>query len=224
MPLYYELDPNDQKKWTFELKKGLKFHDGTPINSEAVIVSFDRMLNDDSRYYSGEVAAVSKGLSGNIVESYRAIDDMTVEITTRRPNVFALESLMFLSVASPTAIKEHLDDFASNHEGSGPFNYIEHTPRVSLTMERYEDYWEHVPSVDRVVLRPIPEQTTRVAALRTDEVDWIEVPATDAIPSLREAGFDIYLAPYPHWWGYQMNIHKAPLRRHPGPQGVAVRH
>ena len=149
---------------------------------------------------------------------------MTVEITTRTPNVFALEGLMFLSVASPTAIKEHLDDFASNHEGSGPFNYIEHTPRVSLTMERHEDYWGHVPNVDSVVLRPIPEQSTRVAALRTNEVDWIEVPATDAIPSLRDEGFDIYLKENTHFWPLLLNLHKEPWddcqgRRDLGPPG-----
>jgi peptide/nickel transport system substrate-binding protein len=206
----YELDEDDPTKWTFRLREGLTFHDGTPINSEAVIVSWDRVLNEDSEYYKAEVAAVAQGLSGDVVESYRAIDELTVEVITRKPSGFTLDALLFLNVGSPTAIREHLDDFSNNHEGSGPFNYIEQTPRVSMTMERFEDYWGHVPNVDRVILRPIPEQTTRVAALRADEVDWIEVPSSDAIPSLREAGFDIYLKPYPHWYPYQMNLHKEP--------------
>ncbi len=175
-----------------------------------LLQSWDRQLNEDSEYYKSDVAAVALGLSGDIVESYRAIDDLTVEVITRKPSGFTLDAMLFINVGSPTAIKEHLDDFANNHEGAGPFNYIEQTPRVSMTMDRFEDYWGHVPNVDRVILRPIPEQTTRVAALRADEVDWIEVPSSDSIPSLREAGFDIYLKPYPHWYPYQMNLHKEP--------------
>ena len=105
---------------------------------------------------------------------------------------------------------QHGDDFADNHEGSGPFNYIEHTPRVSMTVERFVDYWGKVPNVDQYISFPIPEQSTRVAALLNSEVDWIEVPASDAIPRMLEAGMILSAEKRAHWWPYQINMHKAP--------------
>ena len=90
------------------------------------------------------------------------------------------------------------------------FNYIEHTPRVSMTVERFVDYWGKVPNVDQYISFPIPEQSTRVAALLNSEVDWIEVPASDAIPRMLEAGMILSAEKRAHWWPYQINMHKAP--------------
>ena len=84
-------------------------------------------------------------------------------------------------------------------------------PRVSLTMERFEDYWGNKPNVDRVILRPLAEPTTRLAALRADEVDWIEVPPPDSIPTLREEGYDVRIKVYPHVWPYQLNLLRPPF-------------
>ena len=77
-------------------------------------------------------------------------------------------------------------------------------------MERFDDYWGKVPNVDRVILRPIPELTTRAAALEADEVDWIDVPPSDAIPGLIDKGFVLYTKPYPHIYPYQINIARKP--------------
>ena len=67
------------------------------------------------------------------------------------------------------------------------------------------DYWDsaRVPKLEHMVLMPIPDANTRVAALRSGQVDWIEFPAPDSIPSLRAAGFQIVLKPYPHVWAWQ---------------------
>ncbi len=74
-------------------------------------------------------------------------------------------------------------------------------------MSRNEDYWDktRIPKLDKMVVYPMPEATTRVAALRSGQVDWIEVPPPDAIPSLKAAGLQISLWPYPHTYPYVLN-------------------
>lgn len=67
-----------------------------------------------------------------------------------------------------------------------------------------------MPKVDKVVLLPMPEATTRLAALRAGQVDWIEVPPPDVIPTLRQAGFQIALRTYPHNWTHTLNLRQPP--------------
>ena len=81
------------------------------------------------------------------------------------------------------------------------------SPHVSIELARNEDYWDktRVPKVDKLVLLPIADSNTRVAALRSGQVDWIEYPAPDALPALRSAGFEIVTKPYPHIWAWHAN-------------------
>ena len=77
-------------------------------------------------------------------------------------------------------------------------------------MERFEDYWGNQPNIDRIIARPLAEPTTRLAALRADEVDWIEVPPSDSIDTLEEEGYQLFTKIYPHVWPYQINVLKPP--------------
>ena len=74
-------------------------------------------------------------------------------------------------------------------------------------MSRNESYWDkaRIPKLDKMIVYPMPEATTRVAALRSGQVDWIEVPPPDSIPSLKSAGLQISLWPYPHTYPYALN-------------------
>jgi peptide/nickel transport system substrate-binding protein len=85
---------------------------------------------------------------------------------------------------------------------------VDGTLRTEL--ESFTEYWDkkRVPRADKVILLPMPEVTTRLAALRTGQVDWIEVPPPDAIPSLPQAGFQIILRSYPHNWSYSLHLSK----------------
>ena len=79
-----------------------------------------------------------------------------------------------------------------------------------MTLSRNDDYWDkaRVPKLDKMVLFPMPEATTRLAALRSGQVDWIEVPPPDAVPSLKSAGFEIVTGSYPHMWPWVFNLAK----------------
>ena len=97
--------------------------------------------------------------------------------------------------------------FQDAPSGTGPFKQISRTPRVSFELARNEAYWDRgrVPKIDRMVLRPIPDPSTRVAALRSGQVDWVEYPPPDSLASLTAAGFQICKAPYPHVWAWHAN-------------------
>src|SRR4029077_15867128 len=94
--------------------------------------------------------------------------------------------------------------------GTGPFQITRVVPGQYAEMTRNENYWnkDRIPKLERIVVYPMPEATTRMAALRSGQVNWIEVPPPDAIPSLRDAGFAISLWPYPHTYPYVLNCAK----------------
>ena len=211
----WEIDPNNPLRWIFHLRDGLKFHDGTDIDADAVVQSSHRLFNEDHPSYSAKVAGLGNWIwSGSCcaADSFKALDSRTVELTTTEVNGFVPYALASVHVVSPKALAEWPgDEFATHHVGSGPFKLVDQTPRVSLTMERFEDYWGNKPNVDRVILLPLSEPTTRLAALLADEVDWIDVPPPDSIPRLRDDGFDVRIKEYPHVWPYQLNLLKPPF-------------
>ena len=83
------------------------------------------------------------------------------------------------------------DAFARTPSGTGPWKLDKFVPRERAELVPNKDYWDkaRVPKLDRLVLLPLPEANSRVAALRSGQVDWIEAPPPDAIPSLKSAGF-----------------------------------
>src|SRR5260370_4966684 len=86
-------------------------------------------------------------------------------------------------------------------------------PRELRELEVNKQYWnpKRMPKVDKLVLLPMPEPTTRLAALRSGQVDWIEVPPPDAIAQLKGAGFQIVMNKYPHNWTHTLRLDKEPL-------------
>ena len=92
--------------------------------------------------------------------------------------------------------------------GTGPFKVDRVVPRERLELSRNAGYWDkaRVPKLDKVLLFPMPEAATRTAALLAGQVDWIEVPAPDAIPRLKQGGMTIVTNKYPHNWAYQPSM------------------
>jgi len=113
-------------------------------------------------------------------------------------------ALAYLFFSSPAQFQKtgSWAEFGKSPSGTGPFKITEFQPRVSATLTRNDGYWDpsRVPKLDKMVLIPMPEATTRLAALRSGQVDWIEVPPPDAVPSLKAAGFEIVTNSYPHVW------------------------
>ncbi|MBI3514724.1 MAG: ABC transporter substrate-binding protein [Proteobacteria bacterium] len=206
----WTVDPADQKKWTIKLRRGVSFHDGSPFNADAVIWNCEKIFNDKSPQYDPkQVAQVAARIPS--MESYRKIDDDTVEYRTRVVNGLFPYELSYMLFSSPKqweAVGKDWAQFALKPSGTGPFKVTAVVQREKIELVRNDGYWDakRVPKLDKVVLLPMPEATTRTAALLSGQVDWIEVPAPDAIAKLRSAGMQIVLNSYPHNWGYQPSM------------------
>src|SRR5207302_6018571 len=165
--------------------------DGTPWNADAAIFNLDRMANKSSPNFVPELNATG-GILLQGVASSRKIDDMTIEIKTDGPWSFLLGSLALIPFGSPTAIKaEGKDGFAQKPVGTGPFKVESYVRGQKLVMVRNPNYWRGPAKLDKVILRPIPDATARAAALRSGEVNWIEVPPPDDVPTLKSANFQV---------------------------------
>ncbi|MFW5833727.1 MAG: ABC transporter substrate-binding protein [Pseudomonadota bacterium] len=221
----WKVDPDDTTKWIFELRGGVTFHDGSPFDAEAVVWNVRKVLDEAAPHYAPDQIGVTVSRMPNL-RSARVIDEFTVELTTAVPDSFLPINLTNLFIASPAhwqakfdAVPESITDpveraaqawaaFAADPSGTGPFEGERLVPRERFEMVRNADYWdpERTPTIDRVVLLPLPDANARTAALLSGQVDWIEAPAPDAIPAIESRGFTIYSNPQPHVWPWQFSF------------------
>ena len=201
----------DKKTWTFHLRQGVSFHDGTPFDADAVIWNLDRYFNKASPQYELAGAGITRSRVP-IMGSYKKVDDRTVTITTTAPASYFPYMMVYVLFTAPASFAKAGHDWAKvatlPAAGTGPFKITRVVPRESVEMARWDGYWDHakLAKVDRLRLQPIPDANSRLAALRSGQVDWIEVPPADGIPSLKAAGFTITTGSYPHVWPYFYDI------------------
>jgi peptide/nickel transport system substrate-binding protein len=201
----------DHKTWTFKLRPNVTFQDGTPWNADAAVFGFDRLMNKKSPYYDSADAGLL-GFYDTTIASYRKVDDMTFSITTQTPYAYLTGDLPFLVFPSPTALKAEGKSFPDHPVGTGPFKMTAKVTGQSLTMVPNANYWAGAPKVSKVILRPIPDATDRVAALRAGDVNWAEFPNPDDIQPLKTAGFQVTENPYSHLWPWIFDTTKGPLK------------
>jgi len=221
----WSVDAGDKTKWVFKLRPGVVFHDGSPLNADAVVWNVQKVLDKSAPHFDASQVGVTASRMPTL-RSARKIDDMTVELTTSEPDSFLPLNLTNLFMASPAhwdaklkAIPASVTDpaerakqawtaFAADASGSGPFRMARFVPRERLELVANKTYWDpkRVPKIDRVVMLPIPEANARTAALLSGQVDWIEAPAPDAMPQIRSRGFVIHSNPQPHVWPWQLSF------------------
>ena len=205
----WSVDASDKTKWTFRIRPGVKFHDGSELTAEAVAWNFDKLLKQDAPQFDQRQAAQGRSRIPAIA-SYRAVDKHTLEIVTRSPDATLPYQLAWIGISSPAQwekVGRNWQEFAKTPSGTGPWRLVGLTPRERAEMVPNKEYWDkaRVPKLDRLVLIPMPETNTRIAALRSGQVDWIEAPAPDAVPSLRTAGYQIVSNAYPHNWTWHFS-------------------
>jgi len=218
----WKVDDADKTKWIFKLRPGVKFHDGSDFNADAVVWNVDKVLKQDAPQFDPSQVGVTASRMPTLV-SARKIDDMTVELTTKEPDSFLPINLTNLFMASPTKWRQFYDKaegadakaksqaawaaFARDASGTGPWKMSSFTPRERLELVKNENYWDkaRVPKVDKMVLVPMPEANARTAALLSGQVNWIEAPAPDAVPEIKQRGFNIYSNEEPHVWPWQFS-------------------
>ncbi|HXF83105.1 MAG TPA: ABC transporter substrate-binding protein [bacterium] len=148
--------------WTFRLRRGVKFHDGTPFNADAVVFTYARQIDKKHPYFPGNAPYAS--FTYQNVKSVTAVDPYTVRFTLSAPFApFLTNMAMFsTSIVSPTAVKKWGKDFFKHPVGTGPFKFVEWVQKDRITMEANRDYWAGRPCVDRLIIRGIPDNTVRL--------------------------------------------------------------
>jgi 4-phytase/acid phosphatase/peptide/nickel transport system substrate-binding protein len=180
----------DFKTWTFRLRPGVKFHDGSPFNAQAVAWNIARQKDPNNHcrcaFYISNIDKVE------------AVDDLTVIFRLRDPSV-SFPSLLSSAtvnnvVHSPTAIEKLGEDYNRKPVGTGPFILKSWTAGDRMVVERNPDYWNKGhPYLDRVVLRPLPDAQARFATLQSGEVDLVYADEYEA-DSIAKARNDPALA------------------------------
>lgn len=219
----WAVDAKDKTKWVFKLRPGVKFHDGSAFNADAVVWNVNKVLDKEAPQFDASQVGVTASRMPTL-RSARKIDDLTVELTTSEPDSFLPINLTNLFMASPTAWQKYFDAakgatpadkskaawtaFAAAPSGSGPFKVTRFVARERLELAANKGYWDakRVPKIDKVVLLPMPEANARTAALLGGQVDWIEAPAPDALDQIKQRGFKVYANAQPHVWPWQFSF------------------
>ncbi|WP_307863486.1 ABC transporter substrate-binding protein [Kribbella aluminosa] len=152
-----------------------------------------------------------RALGGAAIASYKKIDDMTVSITSKGPDAHLDSDIVFLYIASPTALQKYGKDFAEHPVGTGPFVFQSLTRGQQATFTANKDYWGGAPKINKLVLKPMPDVSARLAALRSGEVNWAEAPNPDDIASLKSDGFQVFTNSYDHVWPWIFDLSYKPL-------------
>jgi len=167
----------DGTEIVFHLREGVKFHDGTDFNADAVVFSFARQYDPNHPYHEyGEWAYW--GYMFYDVDRMEKIDDYTVKLVLKRPNASIMTSLaMFtVNIVSPANAEKYKEDAFKNPSGTGPFKFVEWVKDDHITLEANENYWRERASLDKLIFKVIPDPSARLMALEVGEVQGIEYP------------------------------------------------
>jgi peptide/nickel transport system substrate-binding protein len=173
---------DDGLTWTFKLRKGVKFHDGTPFNAKAVYDSFARVIDKNHPFYNfGKWKYVNMSLG--MVNEIKIIDDYTIALVTQKPYAPLLNNLALwlCPIISPKAMEQYKDQIGLNPVGTGSFKFVKWVKDDQIILERNDDYWGEKAKLDRIILKSIPEPSARLMALQSGTVDIADDLDPDSI-------------------------------------------
>ena len=204
------------KEWIFHLRKGVKFHDGTPLNADAVVFSFERQLNPNHPYYE-EKCFYGRYLLGEVIDKVRAVDEQTVRFTLKipyAPFIYSLTSPAAM-IVSPEAVKALGENFYRHPAGTGPFKLLSWKKDGEVVLGRYEDYWGEKAYLNNLVFRPIREEDLRAQALIKGEIEGAQLEDVARIKSGVEFADQLKLMGVSHLEVVYLtlNMRKGPLNR-----------
>jgi len=205
----------DFQEWTFKLRPGVKFHDGTPFNAEAVKFNFDRILQTKK-------TSLGYYLKFGMADGVQVVDDLTIKVKLNKSFPLFPMDVTFSSywMASPTYVKKHMtsdDPYAekwmANHEcGTGPYELSEWLPEQKATYKQFKGYWGAPPKLDTIVMQVVKDPTTARLMLERGDVDVADRLTVEQFDELaKKPGIKVVYFPIPRIVWCTWDTSKAPF-------------
>jgi peptide/nickel transport system substrate-binding protein len=201
------MEPNeDFTVWTLTLRPDVQFHDGTPLDGQAIKTDFDQYLMAPTSNLAASLA---------VVASVDVVDELTVEYKLTETNAAFPDVLTGPAgwPFSPTAAAAAGEDAGANPVGTGPFSFVSWQRDSNLVLEKNENYWqEGLPHLDGITFRPIPDEDTRLSSLQSGDIDAMQTLRQSTVAKAREVdGVDNYEYLGNNSGGSLINTTKAPF-------------
>lgn len=196
----------DGKTYRFQLRSNVRFHDGTPLNAETALFSFQRQMDPAHPGHLKEASFSYWKYLYQDIEEVSALGEMEVEFRLSKPNASLLYSLAVFPafLVSPTALETYGAEFQRHPVGTGPYRFLDWRPNQVVMLERNDDYWGEQPTLQRIAMTVVPDNTVRLLKLKTGEIQGMdglqpaELSALKKDPNIQvfqEAGLNVgYLA------------------------------
>jgi peptide/nickel transport system substrate-binding protein len=210
---------SDGKVYTFKIRHGVTFHDGTPVNAHTVGADIDRAINPQNPCYvltrpgvaTRDAFTFGSAKAGNVV-TMDIVDDYTLRFTLVQPNAPFLTDLAMVAhgIMSPAATKQYDCDASQHPVGTGPFKFAEWARNDHVTLDANPAYWGGRPKVDRIVFRIVPESTSQILMLERNEVqilsdvlpsDYSRITRNNQLKLLRQPGLTVLGVGMSNDWG-----------------------
>ena len=209
---------DDNKGLVIKLRQGVTFHDGEPMNAEAVKYSLNRHLTMQGSTRKGEIASI---------QSIDVVDDHTVKLTLSAPFSPLIAALSDRAgmIVSPKAAEAMKDKFGSAPVCAGPFKFVERVAQDRIVVQKFDKYWDKDKiKVDKIVFQPIPDNSVRIANLRSGGLDFIErVAPTDIAQIKSDSNLQLASIAEIGYQGITINIDNGPKSKNPLGQDARVR-
>lgn len=187
-------------EWTFALRKGVKFHDGTAFNADAVVFNvmrwwdpnFEHGYRDSGKAFGiwGQLLGGYRGSADGLVKNVQKLDDYTVKFTLNKPYASfpQLIGAGYFGISSPTAIKAQGAKYgtpASRPVGTGPFEFVEWVSGDHITLKPNRNYWGVKSTADQLLIRFIPDANQRLNELRAGSIDFTSDLTPDSLSLIK---------------------------------------
>lgn len=183
----YSVSP-DGLVYRFNIREGVRFHDGTPLDAEAAAYSFQRQMDEAHPAHLPEAAFSYWSYLYQDVVAVEAVEPMVLEIRLSQANAAMLRSLAIFPawLISPKSLERFGSEMQRNPIGTGPYRLLEWRRNEAIILERNPDYWAEEPAFERLVLKVVPDNTTRLLQLKSGAIHGMDGLQPTEVAALRE--------------------------------------